>query len=509
MLKFSSEVTTMKNVNKYTKSRIGHGGQRGGLTIFSAALILILMTLVLVYATRVSVYETRVSGNEVRQKEAFHVAEAAIDQGIMYFLANANLVVSSRENVFPDGTSGSFSRDGWLPPSSGAKWVACPTNPDITHPCGGAVPAKAGSYYYDLDPSSATVDSLPINNLDFPTGTTAKVSALMCVVDLTNPTSDCGVGGGTAEDEANSSLVVTLLGYGYSDCTDVTTVTSCTGRATVAVPLGTDRKFTGSPAVPLVSKSTTPLDGTFEVVGNPNGGGVGVPLTTWIDADSGLLSGGTWQTCEMEEWYHTPERPEGVACTDNNCLCGLGGNDTSHFLSWKKATDSNINIDIILDTNFPDDLFEFYFGVPRAQYQTIKGSAKQLNDCTSLGPDSSGVIWINGTDCRINGGAVIGSPLAPVVLVSAANLTTINAGAVIFGVLYIFDDDPAGSTAELTATGGATVYGAVIVDGAIDKLQGTFQVVFNESVLATATGYAGVGTMNGGWRDFGLPEIVW
>jgi len=335
------------------------------------------------------------------------------------------------------------------------------------------------------------------------------MSALMCVVDLTNPASDCGVGGGTAEDEANSSLVVTLLGYGYSDCTDVTNVASCTGKATVAVPLGTDRKFAGSPAVPLVSKSQTPLDGTFEVVGNPNGGGVGVPLTTWVDANSGILSGGTWQTCEMEEWYHTPEQPEGVACTDNNCLCGPGGNDTTHFLSWKKGTDTNINIDIILDPSFPPDLFEFYFGVPRAQYQTIKGSARQLNDCSTLGPGSSGIIWINGATCTINANAVIGSPLAPVVLVSAATLTTVSGGASIFGVLYIFDDDPAGSTAELKSTGGATVYGAVIVDGGIDKLQGTFQVVFNEAVLATATGYAGVGTMNGGWRDFGLPEIAW
>ncbi len=93
----------MKNVNKYTKSWIGHGGQRGGLTIFSAALILILMTLVLIYATRVSVYETRVSGNEVRQKEAFHVAEAAIEQVKMYLLANTNVIVSSRDNAFRTG----------------------------------------------------------------------------------------------------------------------------------------------------------------------------------------------------------------------------------------------------------------------------------------------------------------------------------------------------------------------------------------------------------------------
>ena len=99
--------------------------------------------------------------------------------------------------------------------------------------------------------------------------------------------------------------------------------------------------------------------------------------------------------------------------------------------------------------------------------------------------------------------------MAPVLLVSAADLLTINAGAVIFGVVYIFDDDPAGNGAALKTTGNATIYGACIVDGEIDKLQGTFQVVYNESVLATAAGVKGVGAINGGWRDFGLPDIAW
>ncbi len=191
-------------------------------------------------------------------------------------------------------------------------------------------------------------------------------------------------------------------------------------------------------------------------------------------------------------------------------MCGPGGNDPAYFLSYRTGGgDSNIDFDIIQDPSFPPDLFSVFFGTPRDLYQSVKGGATQLTDCTSLGPGSSGLIWINGANCNINGGAVIGSALAPVVLVSAAELTTINAGAVIFGVLYIFDDDPAGSTAELKATGGATVYGAVIVDGEIDKLQGTFQVVFNEQILGLAGGYSGVGAINGGWRDFGLPDIGW
>ena len=499
----------MKDVNKYGKSRMGHGGQRGGLTIFSAVLLLILMTIVLVYATRVSVFESRTSGNEVRQKEAFDVAEAAAGQGMMFLLANTNVVLSSREDAFPDGTAGSFTRDGWLS-ASGTRWALCPTTPAATHPCGGDIPAKAGSYYYDTDGDTGTIESLPVNDQDFPDGTTARISALMCFIDLDNTASDCGGPVGTATEESGISLVVTLLAYGYSDCTDPDTVSTCTGEATVALPLGSDKKLSGSPSVPLVAKSTLPLDGTFEVVGNPNGGGVGVTLTTWMDGTSPLLSSGSWQTCEMEEWYQTSILPAGVACTDNNCMCGPGGNDPNYFLSYRTGGgDTNIDFDIIQDPSFPPDLFSVFFGTPRDLYQSVKGGATQLTDCTSLGPGSSGLIWVNGANCNINGGAVIGSALAPVVLVSAAELTTINAGAVIFGVVYIFDDDPAGSIAKLKATGGATVYGAVIIDGEIDKLQGTFQVVFNEQILGLAGGYSGVGAINGGWRDFGLPDIGW
>jgi hypothetical protein len=213
----------------------------------------------------------------------------------------------------------------------------------------------------------------------------------------------------------------------------------------------------------------------------------------------------------MEEWYHVAEQPEGVACTDNNCSCvpdGAPASDTSNFLSYRSGGDTVINIDIIEDPDFPEDLFKIFFGVSRILYGGVKGNAAQKTDCTDLGPGSNGVIWITGPTCTING-TVVGSALAPVILVSAADVTAVNGGAIIFGVLYIFDDDADSPGATLKSTGGATVYGATIVDGEIDKLQGTFQVVYNNAILATASGIKGVGSINGGWRDFGLPEITW
>jgi hypothetical protein len=209
----------------------------------------------------------------------------------------------------------------------------------------------------------------------------------------------------------------------------------------------------------------------------------------------------------MQEWYHTTEYPEGVTCTDNNCLCGPGGNDTRHFLSWKNSTETHIGIDIIVDPAFPCDLFDFYFGVPRSMYQTIKNQAKVYSNCSGLGPQSSGLIWISGSECRLNANTIVGSPNNPVVIVSAAGDTVLGGGVTIYGVLYVFDGEV--STADITTLGSATVYGAVIVDAAINQFQGTFQIVYAESVLSNASGIAGLGAVNGGWRDFGLPAIAW
>lgn len=101
----------------------------------------------------------------------------------------------------------------------------------------------------------------------------------------------------------------------------------------------------------------------------------------------------------------------------------------------------------------------------------------------------------------------MGSPSFPVVLISAATDTFLGGGVNIYGVLYVFDGEDA--SANLRALANATVYGAAIVDAELSQIGGTFQIVYSESVLANAAGIAGLGSVNGGWRDFGLPEVAW
>ena len=169
-------------------------------------------------------------------------------------------------------------------------------------------------------------------------------------------------------------------------------------------------------------------------------------------------------------------------------------------MSYTHGTQDVLGIDLVADANFPCDLFDFYFGVPKSNYETIKGLAKVLSNCDSLGPNSAGIYWISGNTCTINANTQVGSPFAPVLIVSAATTTTLNGGATIYGIMYISDAE--NSAAELDVKGNNTVYGQVIVDAALASYTGTFQVVYNETAVGRAAGGGGLGTLIGGWSDF-------
>ena len=235
---------------------------------------------------------------------------------------------------------------------------------------------------------------------------------------------------------------------------------------------------------------------------NPNGGGVGVPISVWMNKNPSCTpdgstidpSQGSWATCEAHEWYALDSLPENAQCP-GSCSCGL-----RESLSYTHGTEDILGIDLVADENFPCDLFQFYFGTPRDNYESVKSFAKVLSDCDSLGPDSSGIYWISGPACNIQANALIGSPYAPVLLISAAGVTSMQGGATIFGVLYVADVE--NSDAYFESRGNNIVYGQVILDAEFGSYNGTFQVVYNENLLTRVAGTGGIGNVLGGWADF-------
>lgn len=473
--------------------------QRGVLTVFTGVMILLLLTTMLIYAWRAGTFEQRTSANEVRQKLALHAAESGIQHAKEFFLANTVLVASDRVDQLPDGT------DGWLAPTAELRWLEC-SAADLSagsgsHPCYAEpnLARRANSYYYNFNGST----ELALGTDGMMPGTTEEVTvqALLCKLvvdfDLTPPVQGCGKN--IPPEQDNNHYMVTLLARGKSDCENGT----CRGEALVSEPIANFGVLSGGngTGVPLTTKTTFPPSGNAEIVPNPNGGGIGVPVSVWMNANTSCPSGavvdpssGSWATCELHEWYETDDVPANLECPGS---CGCTFNEA---ISYTHGTSDIIGIDMDLDPNFPCDLFTFYFGIPKVNFEAIKSQATIIDDCSQLGPNSFGVYWATGPSCNIAANTVIGSQFGPVMLISAASETRFNGGTKMFGVLYLSDvEDPA---ATFVSTGNFTLYGAAIIDGTIGAYNGTFQIVYVESVAQIVAGTGGMGTLAGGWTDF-------
>jgi hypothetical protein len=492
--------------------------QRGAMTLFSAVLILILLTELIIYAVQVGVFEQRKSGNELRHKQAFHAAETGIQQAHSYLLANALDLTSKADEGWLSNT---FVADG-----GSGRWLPCVdaglSDERGSHPCYGepldgdaTVNLRDSSYFYSLD--GENFSNLPVQpELILPDDNeTVTVQALLCLLDVDRTPGVVPVQGCLDKDDPNVNpiyFVITLLARGQAECDGDG---DCEAEVLVAQKLGSFGPLTGvgGPGTPLTSRSSFPPGGTAEIVPNPNGAGTGVPVSAWLnnnsacgaDADPYDPYGGSWSTCERHEWYGVPEMPDDnspngkYTCPSATCSCG----SDERKISYDDTGTQIIGMDIIIDNAFPCDLFEYTFNVPRANYTEVKNGpgVQVVKDCTTLGPDSRGTIWVDGSvdTCKFSS-VQIGSPDAPVFLISAADLTSLSGNAIIYGVLFVTDVE--GTTGEYEATGVNTLYGAAIVDGVMGNFNGTYQIVYNDNLIERATKTGSLGKIYGGWTDF-------
>ena len=238
-----------------------------------------------------------------------------------------------------------------------------------------------------------------------------------------------GIGDGTY-------FMVTLLARGQADCSGE----DCSAEALISEQVSNFGAASGgnSPSVPLITKSSFPPSGSAEVVPNPNSGGIGVPVSVWMNANDSCPGGevvdpsrGSWATCEMHEWYAIDSlADDDIACPPSTtCSCA-----ESESISYTHGSSDILGIDLVADDEFPCDLFQYYFGVPSADYEVVKGYAKIIDNCDGLGPDSFGIYWATGPECFINANTQVGSLGAPVILISAATLTRFNGRATIISL---------------------------------------------------------------------------
>jgi len=481
--------------------------QAGMVTTFTGILILILLTLMMFFAMRVGVFEQRVSGDENRQKRAFHVAESGIQHAKEFFKANSVVAGSPVAGLLSDGTDGWIVQGRWsrcsdLDPLPDGH--PCLAEPDLTQLDGSNV--RDNLFYWNWSTGNASEPThLPIATGTFLQGANenVEVQALLCLLNI-DLARDIPVQGCSTDTTIvdGTRYMITLVSRGGVDCDG--DGDNCAARAVIREAVANFGGAAGgqAPAVPLTSKNMFPPSGAAEIVANPNGGGIGVPASVWMNKNPACSpdgstidpSQGSWATCEAHEWYETESIPDGVRCP-GSCSCAV-----QESLSYTHGTSDILGIDLIADESFPCDLFQFYFGTPRSNYESVKSYAKVLSDCDSLGTSSSGIYWITGSKCDINANSTIGSPEAPVLIISAAGVTRMAGGATIFGILYVSDIED--TSASFESQGNNIVYGQAILDAAFGTYNGTFQVVYNENLLVRATGTGGLGNVLGGWSDF-------
>jgi len=183
-----------------------------------------------------------------------------------------------------------------------------------------------------------------------------------------------------------------------------------------------------------------------------------------------------------------------------------------------KATWTN-KMDGVTYNNMPVDeayLYDNATAIIPNSANASKVSARKLKACSYLTSAASGLVWVqSGAGCtRVGSNTQVGTPDAPVLLVWDRAL---DIQGRVFGLVFVRTDTctgpQAGSCTISPTTGGngtldmnagAAVYGSVVIQGVVDKANGTSAVIYNESVLnnlSNEPAFKPFGPVPGSWTD--------
>ncbi len=499
--------------------RLAPAGSQRGAALLIVVLVLLIMSVMLLFNARVTSVEQAVSGNDRRAKLSHHAAEAGINHAFKYFTRNVR-AISSVES------------DGWLTPSGAEQhWVACSAN-DTALPCLAASLEADGRadgfnrenvYYYVQDASAQEFNtSLPLDALvteyddsDPPVAidsTDYQVQALLCVIKYDPNEYQSGVEDSYAKCDTSGQptgihFAIRVISTGVSD--------DGSSQAVIMRTLANVEPGGGPPPVPIMSFNSVAPNGTINVVANPNAGGIGVPTSIWSRnyvyiEESGA---GSVATCELEEFlnsraesfWRTWVDDQGVAYeTCDSCSCP--DKVSQGALSHTQSTEAPRKFFDVVDEDpaYPNDIFEYYFGVARTEYQLVRDAADEiLADCSTIDTTSKGLVWIDGY-CDLSG-AEAGSATGPLALVTTGGVK-LNSNSIFYGVLVISDptlppEEQAVDAIPASLNGGPIIYGAIMTDPGADIFNGGFTVVYIEDIVNKIHPLIVLGNLSGSWSD--------
>jgi hypothetical protein len=535
-------------MNTRIDAAVGRRHQRGITTLAITLILLGIVTIIVLFATNVAFFEQRTSTHENRAVATEQMAEYGLSLGGQFLNANRAVIVKTVNN-------------GWLTGGASRRWLPCPAGAIAdTHPCAAERnPTRRTSlYYYDNDPSTPGVDSIP-----YPAMMTAAIGGILTGGDATSRFTGtttlnallCRVGyAPTAPTIPRCELNPTAAGNVAVTLVATAQVPGESSSATVKETWATAMTMNPSAPVPLIASGLVEGLGNAQIVAAPNSGGYGVPASIWSpnDIDIGSSSGGACgsgglgsvSTCHLGEYLQaTPRDQLKTTCATANNACGCPSVSASgeDFLSGHSGGVRKENLDILdRDGNcgalpditfFPrepyddggdptdDSLFEYIFDVDYvvaeggstvlancgdtgaqncAAYALLNDyNAQQLSDCSTLNTSSSGIYYVTG-DCDLNS---IGSPTAGVILVVDGEVS-INGNVDFYGMLFARSNN---NTASVRGNGNVKIFGSLVVEGDVN-ITGSIDVVYDPT---SATGNAGgvipdsvrFGRVTGSWLD--------
>jgi hypothetical protein len=337
-------------------------------------------------------------------------------------------------------------------------------------------------------------------------GTDASTAASTLATIVTNSSvNNQSLGSGSfSVTAANTGAVLGSIPiYTFSS---VGTGADGTGTATVERQITMSYVFGGTvPDVPVIVGGAVGTGGNFNVVANSDAAGDGVPVSVWASGD--IEATGSSATCHDEFYDGNNAQCSNPSGNDENITTGDGSNLTTYDANYPDLLPN--------DANFPPDLFDFVFGLARADWEIKKAEAEAngqlVSNCSSIASagtsagDNYPLWWVDG-NCSFTGNNTMGSESNPIILVVEDAELSVTGNSNINGIVYVFDN-PDDAATPSTALGGTTeINGSFISDVGGAAMSGSYSVVYNPNIINAFSPSDGSNYsftyVPGSWKDF-------
>jgi len=294
----------------------------------------------------------------------------------------------------------------------------------------------------------------------------------------------------TTEDVSSGILkMIRVTSQGFSD--------DSTATRTVSQIVTKPDPTPNLPDNPLTARISIDVDGSA-TVRNPEGN-----TNIWSGGEADIFSNNSVATQIAD-----PQDPDYPNCMETPLTC-----DTIPSSNQLSAGSDILAKDARLLNSSEDDLFLYYFGLPKSVYRdyavTLDTTGATANSDTQYATEQ--IIWIDGDvnlentttiGCSVNvtaGSPCPDSPLRTSILIIDGNATI--SGATIFGMVYVTGN---AYIADSTDIHGALVVGnnLIVQETSTTGTSGSLDLVYNSDVLRSARRSGNMLPIAGSWKDF-------